>query len=104
MKHKTRQKDHTPNLRKYPRGIFLANAQLKVDGQAVSCATKNLTPEGVFIITRQELAVGDNLTLTFSLPRSTDNLQISGRVVRNHLDGVGVKFDKTLLDLLKPLS
>ena len=100
MKNKARQKVHAPNLRKYPRGIYLVNAKLKVDGQAINCATKNLTPEGVFIITREELPVGESLTLTFSLPRSAGDLQISGKVVRNHIDGVGVKFDTTLQDLL----
>ena len=87
-------------MRKYPRGIHLVNAKLKINGQAIHCATKNLTPEGVFIITRKELPVGESLTLTFTLPRSTDDLQISGKVVRNHVDGVGVKFDTTLQDLL----
>ena len=101
MTHRTRPARKAPNLRKYPRGICLVNARLKVNGQAVSCATRNLTPEGVFIITQEKLVIGDNLTLSFTLPHSTDGLQISGTVVRNHLDGVGVKFDTTLQDLLK---
>jgi len=101
MEQKTRQKAHSPNLRKYPRGICMVNAKLKIDGHAISCATKNLTPEGVFIITRKELAIGEDIALSFTLPQSTILLQVSGRVVRNHLDGVGVKFDTTLLDLLK---
>ncbi|MFC1505233.1 PilZ domain-containing protein [Thermodesulfobacteriota bacterium] len=102
MEQKARQKAHASNLRKYPRGICMVNAKLKINGQAVSCATKNLTPEGVFIITREDLTVGDNIALSFTLPQSSGLLQISGKVVRNHLDGVGVKFDTTLLDLLKP--
>jgi Tfp pilus assembly protein PilZ len=100
MKTKARQKIHSPNLRKYPRGIYLVNAKLKVNGQDINCATKNLTPDGVFIITRKTLTVGESLVITFTLPQSTADLQISGKVVRNHLDGVGVKFDTTLQDLL----
>ncbi len=49
----------------------MVNAKLKIDGHAISCATKNLTPEGVFIITRKELAIGDDIALSFTLPQST---------------------------------
>lgn len=80
----------------------MVNAKLKIDGHAINCATKNLTPEGVFIITRKDLAIGDDIALSFTLPQSTSLLQVSGKVVRSHLDGVGVKFDSTLQDLLKP--
>ena len=104
MEPMARQKVSFPNLRKYPRGIYLAGAKLKIDGPAVNCATKNLTPEGVFVKTREALAVGDKITLIFSLPRSTKHLHINGKVVRHHQDGVGIKFDAALRDLLAPPS
>jgi Tfp pilus assembly protein PilZ len=103
MKHVRKQKTNLPNLRKYPRGIFLVDAKLKADGRAIPCATKNLTPEGVFIKTPEALTIGESIILTFTFPNLSSTLHVSGKVVRSHGDGVGVKFDKALPNLFKKI-
>lgn len=72
----------------------------KKEGRAVSAFTKDISSNGMFIITRDTLPVGNKLDLTFSLPEMTGPLTVQGRVVRelrddqdgHYVGGMGVNF------------
>ncbi len=57
---------------------------------------QDLSNGGVFIETREPLQVGQNLSLTFSIPNTQSNFKISGKIVRAEENGIAVQFDKKL--------
>jgi uncharacterized protein (TIGR02266 family) len=72
----------------------------KKDGRSISAFTKDISNNGMFIITRDTLPVGNNIELTFSLPEVKNPLSVKGRVVRelrdnqdgHYVGGMGVNF------------
>ncbi len=57
---------------------------------------QDLSNGGVFIETREPFQIGQNLSLTFSIPKTRSNFKISGKIVRSEANGIAVKFDKKL--------
>ena len=57
---------------------------------------QDLSKGGVFIETRESLHIGDNLSLTFSMPKSGSNFKMTGQIVRSDDMGIGVEFDTKL--------
>ncbi|UCE57030.1 MAG: PilZ domain-containing protein [Desulfobacterales bacterium] len=47
---------------------------------------------GVYVETREEFSVGQQITLSFKLPDSADHIIIGGEIVRASSQGIGVKF------------
>lgn len=72
----------------------------KKDDKPVSAFTKDISNNGMFIITRDTLPVGEELDLTFSLPEISKPLHVKGRVVRelkdeqdgHYVGGMGILF------------
>ena len=57
---------------------------------------QNFSNGGVFIETRETLAPGQPVSLTFSAPNSQNHFKIVGTVLRSEDKGVAVKFEKKL--------
>jgi hypothetical protein len=57
---------------------------------------QNFSNGGVFIETRENLAPGQPVSLTFSAPNSQNHFKIVGTILRSEDKGVAVKFDKKL--------
>jgi Tfp pilus assembly protein PilZ len=57
---------------------------------------QNFSNGGVFIETRENLAPGEPVSLTFSAPNSQNHFKIVGTILRSEEKGVAVQFDKKL--------
>jgi Tfp pilus assembly protein PilZ len=57
---------------------------------------QNFSNGGVFIETRENLAPGQPVSLTFSAPNSQNHFKIVGTILRSEEKGVAVKFQKKL--------
>jgi Tfp pilus assembly protein PilZ len=57
---------------------------------------RNISAGGVFIRTSAVFSPGEHLELIFSIPNHNDPLRITGHVVWNSPDGVGLKFTQPL--------
>ena len=53
---------------------------------------QNISPGGVFIETGVPFSAGQEISLTFPLPKSMKHIKIDGEVVRVDDKGIGVKF------------
>jgi uncharacterized protein (TIGR02266 family) len=53
---------------------------------------QNISPGGVFIETGMPFSVGQEISLTFPLPKSMKHIKIDGEVARVDDKGIGVKF------------
>ena len=61
---------------------------------------QDISAGGVFIETRAMFTVGQSLTLTFPMPGHHHFITVTGEVVRATGQGIGVKFDRAVQDLL----
>ncbi|MGD2187585.1 MAG: PilZ domain-containing protein [Desulfobacterales bacterium] len=53
---------------------------------------KNISQKGVFIETQRPLFVGEDLTLSFSMPGFGEPLKVKGEIVQVSRSGIGVEF------------
>ncbi len=60
---------------------------------------QNLSVSGLFIETQLPFFVGEELSMTFSLPGADDPIKITGKIVRIDSNGIGVQFDEHLTDI-----
>ena len=57
---------------------------------------QDLSKGGVFIETREPLAIGEQISMTFAMPASQNHFKVSGRIVRVAKEGIGIRFDNKL--------
>jgi hypothetical protein len=62
---------------------------------------QNISPEGVYVETREPVVVGQKITLAFPLPHSLEHAKVGGEIVRSDANGFGVKFDAAIQELLE---
>ena len=86
-------------LRKFPRRPFSPPVELSTNGLTYMCFIQNISNGGVFIHTDFSINIDQQITMTFSLSRAEKDIKVSGKVVRVDSQGIGVKFDKLLLDI-----
>ncbi len=79
----------------------------EIEGRVINAFTKDISEQGMFIITRDTLPMGSDIDLAFTLPESRERLEVTGKVVRELKDqqdghfvgGMGISFraldDKT---------
>ncbi len=60
---------------------------------------QDISNGGVFIQAEGNFFVGQQITLTFSLPKTNKDITVQGEVVRVDLQGIGVKFNEPLATL-----
>jgi uncharacterized protein (TIGR02266 family) len=53
---------------------------------------QNISAGGMFIETRKPFLVGQNIMLTFPLPKNRKHVKVAGEVIRTTPKGIGVKF------------
>lgn len=60
---------------------------------------QNISSGGLLIETRESLAVGQQVTLSFLRPKSREHVKVGGEVVRRIPNGLGVRFNACLEDI-----
>jgi type II secretory pathway predicted ATPase ExeA len=73
------------------RALFLA-IDYKVGDRVIRDFIDDLSIGGVFIETRQQFSIGQEVTMTFSLPRSRRHCKVAGEVIRVERMGIAVRF------------
>ena len=85
--------------RKYPRKQTLIWIECSGNRCALNDFIQNISVSGLFIETIVPFFVGEELSMTFSLPDAEDPIKITGKIVRLDSRGIGVKFDELLHDI-----
>jgi Tfp pilus assembly protein PilZ len=78
--------------RKYARKTLVAVVDYATQDQAYRDFIKNISAGGVFIETSVPVSIGQELSLTFTLPYHQAHIKITGEVVRISPQGIGVRF------------
>ena len=86
-------------LREHPRKSSFIPAECLSDGVGFTDFIQNIGNGGVFIQTDTDFYIGQQITMTFSLPKVEKDIIVSGKVVRFDSQGIGVKFDELLHDI-----
>jgi len=83
-------------LREHPRKSSFISTECLSDGVSFTDFIQNISNGGVFIQTDANFYIGQQITMTFSLPKVEKDITVSGKVVRCDSQGIGVKFDELL--------
>jgi Tfp pilus assembly protein PilZ len=86
------EKEHEKK-RRSPRVNYFMAVDYVIDEKAYSGYINNISSEGVFIETNENLPLNSDITLTFALPNSQGHIRVSGKIVRKEKHGIGVAFD-----------
>ncbi len=76
----------------YPRKPCFFPVNYATSDRAYQEFIQDISNSGAFVETRHLLAVGQNLSITFSLPGSQGNIKIKGSVARIAPHGIGIAF------------
>ncbi len=85
--------------RKYHRKQTLIWVECSGDRRALYDFIQNISVSGLFIETLVPFNVGEELSMTFSLPGAEDPIKITGKIVRVITRGIAVQFDELLTDI-----
>ncbi|UCD33682.1 MAG: PilZ domain-containing protein [Desulfobacterales bacterium] len=83
-------------MRGHPRRPSFISAECLTKGILFSEFIKDISNGGVFIQTDGNFFIGQQISLTFSLPHTKKDIAVSGEVARIDSDGIGVKFNEPL--------
>ena len=83
-------------LREYLRKNAFIPAECTSDGINFTDVIQDISHGGVFIQTNGNFYVEQKISMTFSIPKSEEEITVSGRIVRVDAKGIGVKFDAVL--------
>jgi len=78
--------------RTYQRKSCFLSVDYATDDRAYQEFIQDISASGVFIETRYQLPVGQNIAMTFSLPSSQENVKLTGSIARITSQGFGVAF------------
>ena len=87
--------------RRAPRINYFMAVDYVVGEKAYNGFINNISSEGVFIETHENLPMNSDITLTFALPNSQGHIRVSGKIVRQEKNGVGVAFDLDIQTVLE---
>jgi len=85
--------------RKYHRKQTLIWIECSGDRCALNDFIQNISVSGLFIETIVPFFVGEELSMTFSLPDAEDPKKIHGKIVRVEARGIAVQLDELLSDI-----
>ena len=85
--------------RKYHRKQTFIWTECSASSRLFTDFIQNLSVSGLFIETQLPFFVGEELSMTFSLPGTDDPIKITGNIVRIDSKGIGVQFDELLSDI-----
>jgi uncharacterized protein (TIGR02266 family) len=80
-------------MRENPRKSCLINANYRVQGNSFRSYILDISIGGVFIETSERLPVGEDITLNFTLPSSSQPFSMAGKIAWSGPQGFGVKFE-----------
>jgi len=80
-------------LRGHARKSCLLSIDYKVEARNFEGFMLDISPAGAFIETGEPFTAGQQITLSFSLPNSPRQLNISGEILWKGMLGIGVKFN-----------
>ena len=83
-----------------PRTPLSMAVNYAVQGEAYEDFVQDISAGGIFIETQIHFVLGQSLAITLPLPGHQHFIQVTGEVVRQTPHGIGVKFNKTVRDIL----
>lgn len=81
----TKRRDH-------PRKPCLMAVDYAAEDRVFKDFIHNISSGGVFVETNESFSVGQDITMTFSLPHYEEPVKITGEIVWSAPHGIGVKF------------
>ncbi|MFY9941340.1 MAG: PilZ domain-containing protein [Desulfobacterales bacterium] len=87
--------------RRFPRQKSTNPSRFFVQDQEYQGVIKNVSADGMFIESPQNVAPGEKVTIVFSLFSFEDPIRITGQIAWRDRDGFGVKLDMNLRELIK---
>lgn len=90
---------HTQGRRKFARKPYFMPVDFATPDRAFSGYIQNISSGGLLVESREDLPVGQRVTLSFMRPRSRDHVKVGGEIVRKIPDGFGVRFHSTIDDI-----
>ena len=89
-------KSKITETREHPRKPSFIPVECSSEGTPFTDFIQDISNGGVFIQTTGNFYIGQQITLTFSLPKAEEEINIGGEVVRLDSEGIGVKFNEPL--------
>lgn len=83
-------------LRCEDREVCLIPVDISIQNRVIRDFIRNISRHGAFIETRASFIQGQRVLLTFSSPNGHEHYKLSGIVVRNDVEGVGVRFNQKI--------
>jgi len=78
--------------RRHPRKDCLVMAEVEAGGRSTRSYLLDISPQGAFIESLQQLAEGEPVTLSFRLPNSSSPVRVNAEVVWSNGEAAGVVF------------
>lgn len=94
------EKEHQKK-RHSPRVDYFMAVDYVVEERAYKGFIKNISSEGVFIETTDNFSIDTDITLTFALPNSQGHIRVSGKIIRQEKNGIGIAFDMDIQSILE---
>ncbi len=89
-------KSKITETREHPRKPSFIPVECSSEGTSFTDFIQDISNGGVFIQTTGNFYIAQQITLTFSLPKAEEEINIGGEVVRLDSEGIGVKFIEPL--------
>ena len=86
------------NLRKFPRKPFRRATIFACQNRYYAGLTHNISKGGVFIVTQNQFAKGQIVTLVISRTKIEKGVMLKGQIVHQNPRGFGLKFMSLLKD------
>lgn len=93
------EKEHEKK-RRSPRVSYFMAVDYVVGDKAYNGYINNISSEGVFIETNENLPLNADIKLTFALPNSQGHIRVGGKIVRKEKNGIGIAFDMDIQSVL----
>jgi len=93
------EKEHEKK-RRSPRVSYFMAVDYVVGDRAYNGYINNISSEGVFIETNENLPMNADIKLTFALPNSQGHIRVGGKIVRKEKNGIGIAFDLDIQSVL----
>ena len=93
-------------LREFPRVPCNITLDLAADSRAINCLAMDISAGGMFVESCEPLALGQSVSICFSLADDHLALKLKGRVVRLEHEGIGIKYESLTsyqLEIMKDL-
>lgn len=89
-------KSKITETREHPRKPSFIPVECSSEGASFTDFIQDISNGGVFIQVTGNFYMGQQITLTFSLPKVEEEIKIGGEVVRLDSEGIGIKFSEPL--------